>query len=271
MIHPIRIYGDPVLRRRASDVTRFDDDLARLAADMIETMYAADGVGLAAPQIGLGMRLFVALEVARDADGDGVEDEHTGQLRAAPPDVAASDGETSLHGGDATAVHVPDETAPGDVAGAPATSAAAATGAADPAEKRAAWGVRREHVMVNPRIVARDGVQHGPDGCLSLPGLWVEHVQRDRRIRIRYQDVRGAWHELAAEGYFAHVLQHEYDHLDGVLFFDRLPDADRRAFLEEHRSDMARMQRDAKAFLKELRQAAARGGAVAAGGRALAE
>jgi peptide deformylase len=259
VIHPIRIYGDPVLRRRAADVTRFDDALARLAADMIETMYAADGVGLAAPQIGLGMRLFVALEVARDADGDGVEDEHTGQLRAAPPD-----------GGDTSSAHPAAEAAPGRDASAAAPSGVAA-GDADPAQKRAAWGVRREHVMVNPRIVAREGEQYGPDGCLSLPGLWVERVRRDHRIHIRYQDVGGGRHELAAEGYFAHVLQHENDHLDGVLFFDRLPDAERKVFLEEHRSDLARMQRDAKAFLKELRQAAGRGGAVAAGGRALAE
>lgn len=261
MIHPIRIYGDPVLRRRASDVTRFDDALARLAADMIETMYAADGVGLAAPQIGLGMRLFVALEVARDADGDGVEDEHTGQLRGAPPD-----------GGGASDALQPDDAVPDLGARAAAPDDAGATSdEVGQAEKRVAWGVRREHVMVNPQIVERDEVQHGPDGCLSLPGLWVERVQRDHRIRIRYQDVVGAWHELSAEGYFAHVLQHEYDHLDGVLFFDRLPDTERTAFLEEHRSDLARMQRDAKAFLKELRQTAVRGGAVASGGRALAE
>jgi len=253
VIYPIRIYGDPVLRRRASDVTRFDDDLAGLAADMVATMYAADGIGLAAPQIGIGIRLFVALEVARDADGDGVEDEHTGQLQAAPPDDGVAERGT------------------GEAQSPERNAAPTDEDEADRAAKRSAWGVRREHVMVNPSIVARDGVQYGPDGCLSLPGLWAERVQRDQRIRIRYQDVRGAWHETAAEGYFAHVLQHEYDHLDGVLFFDRLPEPERHAFLEEHRAELARMQRDAKAFVKELRSASRGGGTTSAARRASAE
>lgn len=266
MIHPIRIYGDPVLRRRASDVTRFDDALARLAADMVETMYAADGVGLAAPQIGIGIRMFVALEVARDADGDGMEDAHTGQLQAAPPEGRGADDHA------ARADRILDASPGRSEAPDPDddTSTRLADDA-DQAEKRATWGVRREHVMVNPRIVEREGVQYGADGCLSLPGLWVEQVKRDQRVRIRYQDVHGGWHETAAEGYFAHVLQHEYDHLDGVLFFDRLTDTERTAFLEEHRSDLARMQRDAKAFLKELRKTAGRDGAAAHGTRALAE
>ena len=74
MIYPIRYYGDPLLRKRAAPVKKFDSDLARLAADMIETMYAADGVGLAAPQIGLDKRLFVALAlVSPDGSVDNLE------------------------------------------------------------------------------------------------------------------------------------------------------------------------------------------------------
>jgi peptide deformylase len=73
-------------------------------------------------------------------------------------------------------------------------------------------------------------------------------------VRIRYQDVTGATHEREAEGYFARILQHEIDHLDGVLFFDRLPDGEREAFMDTHRSDLAEMQREAKALLKHLKR-----------------
>ncbi len=202
MIHPIRLFGDPVLRRRADPVTLFGPELERLAADMLETMYAAEGVGLAAPQIGVLKRVFVALEVpdaeeGAEADGDG----------------------------------------------------------------------RREHVMVNPVITRRAGQQLGRDGCLSIPGLAVEDVPRDLVVHVDYQDLEGVHRTLVAEGYFAHVLQHEADHLDGVLFFDHLSAARRGAFLEENRRELADMQRQAKAFLRGLRARAAdtRAGAGGAG------
>lgn len=205
MIHPIRYYGDPVLRRRATDVTSFDSDLAELASDMIETMYAADGVGLAAPQIGVPIRMFVALEMQPGADDEPDEEDggHTADLTAA--------------------------------------------------ERRRRWEQRKEHVMVNPAITVRSGVQYGRDGCLSLPGISVEEVRRDLKITIEYQDLSGAHHTLNAEGYFAHVLQHEHDHLEGVLFFDHLEEPRKRQFLEENRSELAEMQREAKAFLKSSR------------------
>ncbi len=195
MIHPIRLFGDPVLRRRAEPVTLFGPELERLASDMLETMYAAEGVGLAAPQIGVLKRVFVALEV---------------------PDVEE--------------------------------------GAEDGAE-----GGRREHVMVNPVITRRAGLQLGRDGCLSIPGLAVEDVPRDLVVDVTYQDLTGARKALVAEGYFAHVLQHEADHLDGVLFFDHLPAERRSAFLEENRGELADMQRHAKAFLRGLRTRAPAG------------
>ena len=215
MIHPIRYFGDPVLRRRASPVTRFDDALERLAADMIETMYDANGVGLAAPQIGVSKRLFIALELAPDEPPD----------EGVPVDDVPTDDDD---------VPVPeDETLEA---------------------MRQRLGVVAEHVMVNPAFTVRDGVQYGQDGCLSVPGLYVEAMRRDLHVRVRYQDVAGAWHELDADGHFAHVLQHEYDHLEGVLFFDRLADDERRVFLEEHRTELADMQRQAKALIKELRR-----------------
>jgi len=189
LIHPIRLFGDPMLRRRADPVTDFGPELAKLAADMLETMYAAEGVGLAGPQIGVPRRIFVALEVPQAADDD--------------------------------------DDAP--------------------------WENRREHVMVNPVITRQTGVQHGRDGCLSIPGIAVEDVPRGLVVHVDYQDVAGARHSLVAEGYFAHVLQHENDHLNGVLFFDHLPPDRRGAFLEENRKELADMQRQAKAFLRDLR------------------
>ena len=204
MIYKVRFYGDPVLRRRAKPVATFDEKLATLAQDMLATMFDANGVGLAAPQIGLSQRIFVALELAeRDA-----EEETEGE-------VLTSD------------------------------------------EKREKWGVKAEHVMVNPKIIARNGVQYGADGCLSLPGIFVEEMKRDQSVRVRYQDVTGAQHERDAEGHFAHVIQHELDHLDGVLFFDRLPEPEKREFLELHRKELAELQREAKGYLKELKKGAA--------------
>lgn len=201
VIYPVRYYGDPVLRKVATPVTEFGDELKALAADMIATMYEYNGVGLAAPQIGVSKRLFVALELGP------VEDE---EEAPEPEDLS-------------------------------------------PEQKRVRWGVIREHVMVNPVILARDGVQYGQDGCLSLPGLYVERMQRDRSVTVRYQDTEGQEHTLHAEGHFAHVIQHEYDHLEGVLFFDRLPEDERRTFMDTHRQEFATFQRDAKALLKRLK------------------
>ena len=208
MIHPIRLYGDPVLRRTAAPVDRFDDDLVRLANDMIETMHDAHGVGLAAPQIGLSKRLFIALELPEsevEEDGDPED-----------PDVAPD-------GPDAA----PDDAASSGIV----------------------------HVMVNPEITERRGERIAPDGCLSVPGLWVEDMRRDAEIVVRYQDVHGQRCERRAEGHFAHVVQHELDHLDGVLYFDRLEPDERQRFLEAHRAELADLQRRAKAMLKELRAA----------------
>ncbi len=206
MIHPIRLYGDPVLRRPAAPVDAFDEALARLADDMIETMHDAHGVGLAGPQIGVSRRLFVALELAPH-DEDASEDGSRGQLEAPEADEGPE--------------------------------------------------VVATHVMVNPEIVRRDGVQVAPDGCLSVPGLWVEEMERDAEVVVRYQDPTGRHHQRRAEGHFAHVIQHELDHLDGVLYFDRLPVDARHAFLEAHRTELADMQRRAKALLKELKTAGA--------------
>lgn len=204
MILPIRLYGDPVLRRAARPVTEFSDDLNTLAENMFETMYNANGVGLAAPQVGQTKRMFVALELAPKEKKEEEAAEEESELSSAE-------------------------------------------------EKRERWGVVAEHVMVNPEIVSREGVQHAQDGCLSVPGIYIDEMKRDHKITVRYQDVEGKEHERSSEGHFAHVIQHELDHLDGLLFFDRLEEAERRRFMQEHRRELAQLQRDAKALLKRLR------------------
>lgn len=147
-ILPIRTYPDPVLRERCAEVDRFDDELRRLAADMVATMHAAPGVGLAAPQVGDTRRLAV---------------------------VDLSVGE-------------------------------------DPAQL---------HILVNPRIVEQEGSATDTEGCLSIPDL-SDKVERPWRVRVEARDLEGEPVVLEAEDWLARALCHEIDHLDGVLFVDRL-------------------------------------------------
>jgi peptide deformylase len=191
-ILPIRLYGDPILKKRALPVQEFAG-LPQLAEDMLESMFEARGVGLAAPQIGVSRRVFVAAEYL-----DSSEDEEEGQEA--------------------------------------------------PLKTR----VKETYVMVNPVITYRGGGQEeGLEGCLSVPGIYVEGVPRDLQVRVEYQDAEGKKRTLEAEGYLARVFQHEIDHLEGILYFQRLPFPLKQKFLEENREDLADFQRQAKAFLKE--------------------
>ena len=145
----IRKFGDPILRSPASAVTEFDDKLAALAADMRETMLAAPGVGLAAPQVGVPRRLFTF----------------------------------------------------------------------DSGEEAGAYA--------NPEVVWRsEETQEGEEGCLSIPGIYFP-VVRAMRVRVKAQELDGSPIDREAEGFLARIFQHEIDHLDGVLFVDRL-DPERR-------------------------------------------
>lgn len=145
MIYPIVKYGNPVLETKAEAVTEFDTpELHKLIEDMFESMYAARGVGLAAPQIGIGKRVAV---------------------------IDISTGE-------------------------------------DPAQKI---------VLINPRIVAREGSQTGEEGCLSLP-TFREPVTRASRVTVRAQDARGAEFEMTGEDLLARAFLHETDHLNGTLY-----------------------------------------------------
>ena len=148
MIRPILRYGDQDLHQPAVEVAAFDDKLERLIDDMIETMYAAPGVGLAATQVGVGLRVFVAdVSVGRDRNG--------------------------------------------------------------------------LIVMVNPSFVERDGMQLEEEGCLSLPGFNAT-VVRPARAVLHGFDRHGAEHTVEGKGLLARAFQHEMDHLDGLVFVDRL-------------------------------------------------
>ncbi|GBF07654.1 peptide deformylase [Deinococcus aerius] len=198
-VYPIRLYGDPVLRRKARavqptdllTVPGFDPQTVREVANtMLETMFEARGVGLAAPQVGLPVRMFVAVEYEDD------EEEQEGQ----------------------------DE----------------------PLKSR----VLREFVMLNPVLTVIDKKKDRSyqEGCLSIPGIYEEGVSRARAVQVRYTDLDGQERTLEADDYLARVFQHEVDHLDGVFFLDRLPPQ----VTEDHRKELAAMQRQAKQFLQDL-------------------
>lgn len=160
---PIVAYGDPVLKKEAEEIDQDYPNLQQLIADMFETMYEASGVGLAAPQVGRSIRLFV-VDGSPFAETD--EDEE--------PDPRAADME----------------------------------------------GFKK--VFINPIIEEETGKEWGfAEGCLSIPKI-REEVFRKETIRISYYDEQWNFHEDTFDGYKARIIQHEYDHIEGVLFTDHL-------------------------------------------------
>ena len=160
MIYPIIPYGDPVLRKVAQDIEFGSLDLVQLSQDMFETMYAANGVGLAAPQIGMPIRLFVV---------DG---------RPMNEDEEEDDIDQSL--------------------------------------------IDFKKVFVNPTIIEETGEEWGfEEGCLSIPGIRGE-VFRPETVRIHYWNELGEEKEEEFDGLAARIIQHEYDHIEGILFTDHL-------------------------------------------------
>ena len=154
MIYPIVVYGHPVLRKVAEDVDKDHPGLKELIADMFETMYHAEGLGLAAPQIGKSIRLFVI-------DGAPVAEDE--------PELADF-----------------------------------------------------KQVFINAHIVEKNGeLVPMNEGCLSIPNI-REEVKRESHIRIEYYDEKWEFHDEVYDGYKARIIQHEYDHLDGVLFTQKI-------------------------------------------------
>lgn len=160
MIYPIIPYGDPVLRKVAKDIEFGSIDLIKLSEDMFETMYAASGVGLAAPQIGKDIRLFVV------------------------------DGRPMNEGEDEEDI--------------------------DPSL------IDFKKVFVNPTIIDETGEEWGfEEGCLSIPGIRGE-VFRPEYVKIHYWTEKGEEKEEVFKGLAARIIQHEYDHIEGILFTDHL-------------------------------------------------
>lgn len=162
MILPIVAYGDPILKVVAEEIPENSHELTQLIADMFETMYLAKGVGLAAPQIGKSVRLFI-VDGAPFADEEGEE-----------PDPKAVGIETF------------------------------------------------KKVFINPIIEEQSGeVWAFQEGCLSIPKI-RENVHRKETVLVSYFDENWLFHEERFDGYAARIIQHEYDHLEGVLFIDKL-------------------------------------------------
>lgn len=163
MILPIVAYGDPVLKKEGVEINKDYRDLKKLIEDMFETMYAASGVGLAAPQIGKSIRLFIV-------DGSPFADDEKGE----EPDPMAEGME----------------------------------------------GFKK--VFINPIIEEEKGEEWGfNEGCLSIPKL-REEVFRKENIVISYYNENWELKEEEYDGYAARIIQHEYDHVEGVLFTDHL-------------------------------------------------
>jgi peptide deformylase len=167
MILPIVAYGDPVLRKVGVEIDKDYPELEKLIANMKETMYNAHGVGLAAPQIGKAIRLFL-VDASPFADDEELEEEERTFL-------------------------------------------------AD-----------FNHVFINPKILKEEGDEWPfNEGCLSIPDV-REDVFRQEQITIEYQDEKFETHTMTLNGLAARVFQHEYDHIEGILFTDKLSSLKKR-------------------------------------------
>lgn len=155
-VREIRYLGDPVLRGKSAPVDEIDDEMRQLARDLEETMYEADGVGLAAPQVGVPVRMF-AYDVRE-------------------PETPAG-------------------------------------------------------VLINPEIETTEGSATSEEGCLSIPGVAAD-VERPARVVMRGLDPDGGEVRIEADGQLARCLQHEHDHLEGILFLDHLSPLKRRLLLD---------------------------------------
>ncbi|MCU0462183.1 MAG: peptide deformylase [Bacteroidales bacterium] len=160
MTYPIVVYGHQILRKVAVEIQRDYPGLQQLVNDLFETMYKSEGMGLAAPQIGKSIRIFVI-------DGVPLADEE--------PELA-----------------------------------------------------NFKRVFINAKIIEKSGeLKLMTEGCLSIPHL-REEVNREGHIRITYYDENWEFHDEVYDGYRARIIQHEYDHLDGILFTDKVNPLRRR-------------------------------------------
>ncbi|MCD6355156.1 MAG: peptide deformylase [Prolixibacteraceae bacterium] len=154
MKYPITVYGDPLLRKTAKPIEKDSEEVSKIIENMWETMYYSDGVGLAAPQVGLSIRLFLV-----DASSGADEEPELKDFKK---------------------------------------------------------------VFINPKIIETTGEKWiMNEGCLSLPNI-REDVTRPDEVRIKYQDENFEEHDEVFKGFAGRIIQHEYDHLGGILFIDHL-------------------------------------------------
>lgn len=156
------IYGDNILKKPSEDITDFNGELQKIFERMVMMLYENNGVGLAAPQVGLSKR-FAIIDLSFGEEVDNI---------------------------------LP---------------------------------------IVNPEILESSGEATEEEGCLSIPGIW-EDVTRPDHIYFRYHDLEGELHEREAEGFLARVIQHETDHLNGILFVDRLSSVKRQLLTKQLRT-----------------------------------
>ena len=147
-IEKVRVYGDPVLRKKTEPVTVFDEELTDFVDSMIDTMFENKGIGLAAPQVGVSEKIIVIDKSL----GESVDD---------------------------------------------------------------------VMILINPEIYDSEGEATIEEGCLSVPGVY-EDVVRPEKIAVRYRDINGVEHDIDADMMLARAIQHEADHLEGILFVDRI-------------------------------------------------
>jgi peptide deformylase len=157
-VRPIRTVPDPILRQRAKRIKKIDRSVHKLISDMRETLSAANGVGLAAPQVGVSLRLIVISIPVKDR-----EDE--------------------------------------------------------------------EYCLINPEVIRRTGERVVREGCLSIPD-YVGEIKRSEQVRVKGIDASGKEQKLRAEGLLAQALEHEIDHLNGVLYVDHLESQDKLQKIE---------------------------------------
>ena len=165
-VREILIIGDPILTKTAEPVDAVDEEIVRLARDMVETVHAAPGVGLAAPQVGVGKRVIVV-------------------------DISIGENEDDLH------------------------------------------------VLVNPEITAKEGEAVSEEGCLSVPDV-REKVARPYWVKVRGLDLEGRPVEVEGEDILARALCHEIDHLDGILFVEKLSPLKRALIKKRFKKSVAK-------------------------------
>lgn len=190
MILRVTQYGEPILRKVGEPLTEFDDDLAQLADDMVDTMYDEDGIGLAAQQVNLALQICV--------------------LDVRPPEGAAVPFNYSFDG------------------------------------KQPPLELIMPMAIINPKVTITDKTEDVyEEGCLSFPGVNGK-VTRPIGVRCEFQDTEGNPHVLEADGLLGRCILHEVDHLNGVLFTDRMDKRD----IKKNEAKIKKIKRASRDFLK---------------------